>query len=383
LGLYHKPYNASDVELIETKLKTHKAGILQYIENMKMGVLKGMIRSVEECEAGINTIKRQYLDISLYNSTGVLQSWFVKPLLDPDYYSNITEDTDNEWKKTHSGKNVSESIRDYLVTYIGEPLSQLLSYVEFEHIRHCVPSNVSSGLGKLPLKYVWLDGIENTSWPTDPYLPTGQALNGSQAYSQIMSYFTTNAMTPREVHELGKKQLSILYPMVVEVARQVTGEPDNQTAVAKFRAKLNSSESYFNTEPIPKNESDEEAHKKCSDIEGAKKYCPKRWAALELWMAESRKVMSLLAPKTIPLFHFTGDKATTPICPVDMQPNLNPSSGAQSYQSAGADCTQSAKYNLPFFLENLGPRFSEWSVNAHEARPGHHTQVSVLLDLVY
>jgi len=37
---------------------------------MKMGVRKGMIRSVEECEAGINTIKRQYLNISLYNSTG-------------------------------------------------------------------------------------------------------------------------------------------------------------------------------------------------------------------------------------------------------------------------------------------------------------------------
>ena len=70
LGLYHKPYTASDVELIETKLKTHKAGILQYIENMKMGVRKGMIRSKEECEAGINTIKRQYLNVSLYNSTG-------------------------------------------------------------------------------------------------------------------------------------------------------------------------------------------------------------------------------------------------------------------------------------------------------------------------
>ena len=92
--------------------------------------------------------------------------------------------------------------------------------------------------------------------------------------------------------------------------------------------------------------------------------------------------MSLLAPKTIPLFHFTGDKATTPICPVDMQPNLNPSSGAQSYQSAGADCTRSAKYNLPFFLANLGPRFSEWSVNAHEARPGHHTQVMYMRKLL-
>ena len=76
----------------------------------------------------------------------------------------------------------------------------------------------------------------------------------------------------------------------MEVAKQVTGESDNQTAITKFRAKLNSSESYFNAEPIPKNESDKEAHKKCSDIEGAKKYCPKRWAAFELWMAESRKV---------------------------------------------------------------------------------------------
>jgi len=73
---------------------------------------------------------------------------------------------------------------------------------------------VSGGLANLPLKYVWLDGKENTSWATDPYLPTGEELNGSRAYSQIMSYFTTNAMTPMEVHELGKKQLGILYPMV-------------------------------------------------------------------------------------------------------------------------------------------------------------------------
>ena len=70
LGSYHKPYNASDVELIKTKLKTHKAGILQYIDNMKMGVRKGMVRSVEECQAGINSIKRDYLNVSLYNATG-------------------------------------------------------------------------------------------------------------------------------------------------------------------------------------------------------------------------------------------------------------------------------------------------------------------------
>ena len=70
IGLYHKPYNASDVNLIETKLRTHQEGILQYIENMKMGVKSGMVRSVEECKAGLNAIKRRYLNVSLLNETG-------------------------------------------------------------------------------------------------------------------------------------------------------------------------------------------------------------------------------------------------------------------------------------------------------------------------
>ena len=79
----------------------------------------------------------------------------------------------------------------------------LYRYLETEHIRHCVPSNVSSGLATLPLKYVWLDGKENKSWPTNPTLPTGELLNGSQAYLNILSYFTTNSTTPLEVSNLG------------------------------------------------------------------------------------------------------------------------------------------------------------------------------------
>lgn len=80
---------------------------------------------------------------------------------------------------------------------------------------------------------------------------------------------------------------------MVDVAKEITGEEDNQTAVKKLREILNSSEIYFNSEPIPKNESDKEAHRKCSDTEGAKKYCPKRWAAIQLWFAQARKVSFL------------------------------------------------------------------------------------------
>ena len=90
----------------------------------------------------------------------------------------------------------------------------IFRYIKEEHILYCVPSNVSSGLANLPLKYVWFDGKENKSWPTHPYLPTGEPLNGSWAYSQVMSYFTTKNMSPMEVQQLGKEQLEILYRMV-------------------------------------------------------------------------------------------------------------------------------------------------------------------------
>ena len=85
--------------------------------------------------------------------------------------------------------------------------------------------------------------------------------------------------------------------------------------------------------------------------------------------------MSKLDPKTVNMFYFTGKKHTTPNCPVNLKPDFNPTSGAQSYQSTDAACSSTCIYNIPFFLKNLGPKFSEFSVNAHEARPGHHTQV--------
>lgn len=81
-------------------------------------------------------------------------------------------------------------------------------------MHYCVPSNVSSGLGRLPLKYVWFDGEELKDRPTDPTLADGHRLDGHDAYSLIMSYFTTNNMKPNEVHNLGKRQLAKLYPKV-------------------------------------------------------------------------------------------------------------------------------------------------------------------------
>ena len=71
----------------------------------------------------------------------------------------------------------------------------------------------------------------------------------------------------------------------------MTKESDNTTAKDLFIKRLNESDMYFTgDEPIPKNESDEKAHIRCSSVEGAKKYCPKRWAAMQRWFSEAREV---------------------------------------------------------------------------------------------
>ena len=37
-------------------------------------------------------------------------------------------------------------------------------------------------------------------------------------------------------------------------------------------------------------------------------------------------------------------------------------------------CKGPGKYKVPFFVDRMGPRFMEFTVNAHEASPGHHIE---------
>ena len=59
---------------------------------------------------------------------GVLKEWFVQPMLDNGFYSGLKKEIDDEWKHKHGKnvKNVSETIKEYLVTFLGEPINKLL-----------------------------------------------------------------------------------------------------------------------------------------------------------------------------------------------------------------------------------------------------------------
>jgi len=65
------PKNLDDVRLFLNKMKLVAKTFSTYINNLRLGVKAGMVRSTEECIAGINSFKRRYLQISLQGEQGM------------------------------------------------------------------------------------------------------------------------------------------------------------------------------------------------------------------------------------------------------------------------------------------------------------------------
>ena len=372
---YVNPKNFDDAEKMIEKIMLNKKSIDQYKANMQLGVKTGMVRSRYNCKSGIDAFKQEFKKISSKNdSKEVLNEWFVRHYIKAEFSKNLSTEDSDRWF-TKYNKTFMQSVNDSLIEAIGQPIVELINYMEQVHLRHCLPRDLASGIAELPVDYIYIDG-KRTNTSTTKRLPImGEILNGKNSYKNILPYFTTSEITPERVNEIGKERLQILYPQVIEIAKNVTKISNETEAVAAFRRILRNQSSFYNDAPFPEIESNGTAHKLCTNMEEARKYCPKRYESLLKWISTCRETMSMLSPKIIPLFYHTGDKISIPNCPIDMLPSFNPSSGAQFFQRTGAECTKPARFGLPFFLENHGPRFSEWSVTAHESWPGHHTQV--------
>ena len=86
----------------------------------------------------------------------------------------------------------------------------------------------------------------------------------------------------------------------MEAAKSFTGNSNESIAIAIFKKELNASSNFFNSESFPANESDKMAHRLCSSVKAAKKYCPKRWAALQEWFKEARMVGTPVSIDVVP-----------------------------------------------------------------------------------
>ncbi|XP_068748355.1 uncharacterized protein [Montipora capricornis] len=373
---YVKPKTYDDVQKLTDVIRKHKRPIDRYRENVELGVKSGMVRTVIDCQAGVDALKESYRQLSLAgNSEGILREWFAKGYLNPLYLLHLDDGVDVEWRKQHHGKSVNMSIQEALKEGVGQPLLDLINYLDIEHKSHCLPNDLASGLSNLPVDYVYINGTPDKNQPTNKTLPTGETLNGTESYKMILSYFTTTDISPEEILAEGERQLKFFYDEVIDIAKRYTSKTNESEAIQAFRKILNSTTMWHNNGSFPKNESDSNAFKKCVSPETAAKYCPVRWEAVNRWAHFCEQVMGMLYPKITNIFYFTGPKITAPNCPIQMLPHYNPSNGAQFFQPSDAACSQPAYFGLPFFLKDFGPIFQEWSVTGHESRPGHHTQV--------
>ncbi|XP_031561184.1 uncharacterized protein LOC116297157 [Actinia tenebrosa] len=370
-----KPYSLEDMEVVRERLVDVNRTFAQYVENMKMGIKIGMVRNVEGCKAGLDGIKDQYLEISLHGKQGVLNC---TKLLPKNFFDEFLSEVEGKpevlesWQKKY-GKSMNGSLKEYLVQYVGKPIADMFRYLEVDYSQYCPPGDVLTGYSNLPLSHVYKNGTKIGR--TTQRLPTGELIDGKKSFRVILDYFTTIDISPKETNNIGYSLIKEVYPKILQIAREVTEEKDNETAAEeKFKKRINEDDMYFNEEEIPASESDERAHKLCRTDEGAKKHCPVRWKAIQNWFTYSRQVMAALDAKSISLFHFAGKKHTTPNCPVRLTADYNPSSAAQAYEPSNDVCSDAAMYSIPFFQKKPGPKYEEWTVCAHETRPGHHLQ---------
>ena len=85
-----------------------------------------------------------------------------------------------------------------------------------------------------------------------------------------------------------------VFLQVLEIARTEMKQSNNDTAKDLFIQRLDEPDMYFTGgDAIPKNESNEAAYTKCVSEETARMFCPTRWAAMQRWFNEARRVWEI------------------------------------------------------------------------------------------
>lgn len=290
------------------------------------------------------------------------------------YYSRLSNQTKEKFQTKYK-QSVRDMLSNILINYFGAPLHNFMRFLQNNHSRHCVSSSVASGLANLPVQYVWLDG-KPTNTKTTRKLPTGEMLVGANSYKNILPYFTTvSSYNATYIAQQGQRQLELLFERAINIAKKVTKENDTQIAVKKFQVELSHPRHFFNNSVIPQNESGVQGGEMCNNMESARKHCPVRYEAMQNWMKYTYEIMARIEALTVPLFHITGEKSSTPSCPVNLAASFDVNLASHYYEVGGPECEISSKYTIPFFVDKPGPIYTSFSLIGHETRPGHHTQV--------
>ena len=77
---YFKPSTVDDVNFLRDKFVQVNKTLSQYVDNVRYGVQAGMVRSLEQCVAGLNSIRRRSVQVSLKGDVGKYLHYFPRRL---------------------------------------------------------------------------------------------------------------------------------------------------------------------------------------------------------------------------------------------------------------------------------------------------------------
>lgn len=87
--------------------------------------------------------------------------------------------------------------------------------------------------------------------------------------------------------------------------------------------------------------------------------------------------MKQIRPKMAPLFYGIGPMKTIPDSAIKVVPWYHLEAVFHQYvESNSASCQTPSLHMLPFFIDNFGPKYTEWTTTVHEQLPGHHLEVT-------
>ena len=191
--LLFQPETASELEDNLIFLGRFKIGINQFKENLKSGIRAGMVGSVTVCKEGKQCLEDTYVEIASQKSGRGIVAAFANSI--SSFVSKISSDELAKILKKH-GMNATALVEDSVIENVGSPLADLFEYLEKEHLPHCLPSNVSSGLGTLPVDHVYYNGSRTLEWTNTTLKGGGSIMPGKESYRNFLSFSTTQNITP-------------------------------------------------------------------------------------------------------------------------------------------------------------------------------------------
>ena len=181
-----RPVTYEDVQNILKLVKNIEQSIAQYETNVRMGVIAGMVWTLRECQAGITCLHTELGVQTFKTATDILKSSYIPP---KNFLYEVSQEAHDKWIYEHS-KSISISLNDFLVEYVGKPLVKLFDYLK-EHNAFCLPNSAPRGMGTKPVNFIYNNGVA-TGNRTSKRLPTGELINGTRSYNQVLRYVTTN-----------------------------------------------------------------------------------------------------------------------------------------------------------------------------------------------